>query len=157
MSTINHPLIHGNTANHPTRIVVHAMGEYILDPKPVYAPEFLDGYELSAHVLVCPNGDLIRCRDDLKGAWHARGSNGNRLGIEFLVEGEHTYATFLEALKTNYVTDAQWEAGLDVVKGWFDEHPIERIDRHSDLSPGRKVDPGEGFNWAEFLDDLEVH
>lgn len=154
---INRHLEHGgNKRNEPSRIVVHCMAEYILDPDPIHAPDFLDAYKLSAHALVAPNGDIYLCRDDDERAWHARGYNTDSLGIEFLVEGEHTYATFVEAIKTQYITTAQWEAGVEAVRSWVDayEISINRIDRHSDLSPGRKVDPGEGFPWTDFLNRL---
>ena len=144
----------GKAINIPDRIVVHCMGEFILDPDPVHASEFLNNYGLSAHALVAPDGDIYICREDNQRAWHARGYNTNSLGVEFLVEGEHTYATFLEAIKTQYITTAQWEAGIDHVRHWIDTYRITKISRHSDLSPGRKVDPGEGFDWQAFTNRL---
>lgn len=146
----------GDSINNPKRIVVHCMGEFIVDPEPKHAPDFLDEYKLSAHALVAPNGDIYLCRDDDERAWHARGYNTDSLGIEFLVEGEHTYATFIEAIKTQYLTTDQWEAGITAVRSWIDAYDISinAIDRHSDLSPGRKVDPGEGFPWQDFLNRL---
>lgn len=146
----------GDKINEPDRIVVHCMAEYINDPDPIFALDFLDQYKLSAHALVAPDGDIYICRRDDQRAWHARGYNTNSLGIEFLVEGEHNYASFVEAIKTPYVTTAQWEAGVEAVRRWVDTYniSINAIDRHSDLSPGRKVDPGEGFPWTDFLSRL---
>ena len=148
----------GNSVNHPKKIVVHCMGEFIIDPTPIHAPDFLDGYKLSAHALVAPNGDIYACRDDDERAWHARGHNTDSLGVEFLVEGEHTYATFLEAIKTDYINTAQWEAGVDLVREWVRMYDITEahVVRHSDISPGRKVDPGAGFNWHDFLNRVFV-
>jgi len=150
---IYEPLEAGNKHNIPKRIVVHAMGQYLLDPYPIHATDFLAKLGLSAHALVAPNGDVYICRDDDQGAYHARGYNTNSLGIEFLVEGHHTYSTFLEAIKTDYVTPEQWEAGVNAVKGWMDGYdiPQTKVVRHSDISPGRKVDPGIGFKWDKFL------
>jgi len=144
----------GNRHNKPKMIVVHCMGEYILDPEPEHAVQFLDKLGLSAHILVDPAGDIFRCRSDREGAYHARNYNTNSLGIEFLVEGEHNYGSFLEMIKTPYITTAQWEAGVEVVSDWVKLYDIEedQIVRHSDISPGRKVDPGEGFHWQDFLD-----
>jgi len=144
----------GGKINHPNKIVVHCMAEFINDPKPIHAPDFLNEYKLSAHVLVAPDGDIYRCRDDDERAWHARGFNTDSLGIEFLVEGEHNYATFIEAIKTPYINTAQWESGVDVVKEWVQNYAISQVNihRHSDISPGRKVDPGLGFHWQDFLD-----
>ena len=152
------PLKKGNRHNKPKMIVVHCMGEFILDPEPEHASDFLAKLGLSAHVLVDAAGDTWRCRADYEGAYHARNFNTNSLGIEFLVEGEHNYGSFLEMIKTAYMTTAQWEAGVDVVREWVKlyEIPEDKIVRHSDISPGRKVDPGEGFHWQDFLDRVLV-
>ena len=150
---INEPLEAGNKYNKPKMIVVHAMGEFLLDPHPIHASDFLAKLGLSAHALVAPNGDVYICRDDDEGAYHARGYNTDSLGIEFLVEGHHNYGSFLEAIKADWVTIAQWDAGIHVVHDWVHEYeiPTEKIVRHSDISPGRKVDPGAGFKWTKFL------
>lgn len=154
MAILLQPLEKGARHNNPRMVVVHAMGEYLLDPKPIHATDFLAKIGLSAHALVAPNGDIYICRDDDQGAYHAKGYNTDSLGIEFLVEGQHTYASFLETIKTDWVTQAQWIAGTKAVRNWVRGYDIqsEKIVRHSDISPGRKVDPGEGFNWENFLD-----
>lgn len=139
----------------PNRVVVHAMGEYIKHGNShLYAPAFLNEYRLSAHILVKPDGEVIRCRYDKEGAYHAKGYNTDSLGIEFLVEGEHDYSSFINKIKTNYITSAQYDSGIDVVMDWMASYSILNIDRHSDLSPGRKVDPGTGFNWDKFKKEL---
>ena len=94
----------GNKFNNPKMIVVHSMGEFILDPHPMHASDFLVKLGFSAHVLVEPSGDAIICRDDDQGGYHAKGYNTDSLGIEFLVEGHHDYGTFLEAIKADYIT-----------------------------------------------------
>jgi len=145
-------------SNKPTRIVVHAMGEYIQDDsipdRYNHAVSFLNEYKLSAHMLIAPNGDVYRCRFDSERASHARGFNTDSLGVEFLVQGKHNYGTFIDIIKTPYLTPEQYESGLMVVKDWLQLHNIEHINRHSDLSPGRKVDPGLGFPWEEFNKSL---
>ena len=152
MNIIERPLKGGNKFNNPELIVVHAMGEYINDGKPIFAPDFLEIYGLSAHALICPNGDVMICRDERSGAYHAKGFNTNSLGVEFLVSGAHDYSSFLKAMKTDYITHAQWVAGIELVKSWKAKYNIKEIKRHSDISPGRKVDPGAGFKWQEFID-----
>lgn len=145
-------LEHGGTViNNPDTVVVHAMGEYIGRD---HAVLFLNKLKLSAHALIAPDGSVYRCRRDDQRAWHARGHNTNSLGIEFLVPGEHDYSSFLSAIKNPYLTDAQRQAGLDQVREWLMLRPIKTITRHSDISPGRKVDPGDGFPWVDFLHDL---
>lgn len=147
----------GKDINRPELIVIHSMGEYVLDGEHRdHAVKFLDRYGLSAHALGAPDGGIYRCRSAGEIAWHARGHNTNSLGYEFLVEGEHDYASFIERIKTPYVTDAQFKAGVEQVREWIDLFGIKRVVRHSDLSPGRKVDPGTGFPWQEFLSVLGV-
>lgn len=141
--------------NRPRLIVVHAMAEFIVDgPKRYYAVEWLNHLQLSAHVLAAPDGTRFRCRLDGEGAYHAKGFNMDSLGVEVLVPGEHDYASFLEAIKRPYVSDAQYSAVLEQCREWLNLYPIERLARHSDLSPGRKVDPGAGFPWGDLLHDL---
>lgn len=145
-------------SNEPSRIVIHAMGENIQsDNNPeVYdhATVFLNNYKLSAHKLIAPNGDVYVCRFDNERASHARGFNTDSLGVEFLVQGNHNYGTFINKIKTPYLTPEQYESGLMVVRDWKQLHDIQSIDRHSDLSPGRKVDPGLGFPYQEFIRNL---
>ena len=115
-----------------------------------------DNEGLSAHGLIAPNGDTYVCRDDDQGAYHARGYNRDSLGVEFLVQGHHDYGSFIEAIKSPWVSEEQLEAGIAAVKGWVDAYhiPRDRVVRHSDISPGRKVDPGAGFPWEDFLNEV---
>ena len=155
---IQEPLEAGNKRNTPRLIVVHAMGEFLLDPHPIHASDFLAKLGLSAHALISPNGDIYICRDDNQGAYHARGYNTDSLGVEFLVEGHHRYDAFLEAIKGDYITDKQWDSGLSTVKSWVRTHSITRdkIVRHSDISPGRNVDTGAGFKWDKFIKAIAI-
>lgn len=145
-------LTHGFTHNEPHQIIIHAMGEYIQTAHRAYsAPEYLAFDGTSAHVFIRPDGTPIRGRKDTEGAFHALGYNVDTLGLEFLVEGTHTYATFLERIKEDWVTPEQYEMGAKIVANWVRKFKIESILRHSDVSPDRKVDPGEGFKWDFFI------
>lgn len=156
MRVINRHLKHGQQSQSPDRIVVHAMGEYILhEGTYLYAPDFLDKIGLSAHALIAIDGTVIRCREDSEGAWHAKGYNTDSLGVEFLVKGKHNYASFVKAISQYYLTFDQHCAGVELIREWCAKHDILTIDPHSDLSPGRKVDPGVGFPWDLFINDIE--
>lgn len=159
MNILYDMLDHGEPNNYPKLIVVHAMGELIDDGTTIQpARDFLDDYKLSAHVLCKPDGDLIVCRSEDQVAWHARGHNRNSLGIEILVTGAHTYDTFLKAIKKkNWATEEQMVSAAAQVREWMAVYnmPIDKVVRHSDLSPDRKVDPGSGFNWVRFKKLLE--
>jgi len=151
MAIIQARLRKGNRYNDPKLIVVHAMGEFIKDPDPTHAVQFLKNYGLSAHVLAASDGDIYICRDPSQGAYHARKFNTNSLGIEFLVAGEHNYASFVSTIaEPDWVSPMQWESGIEVVRGWMQNYNITEVVKHSDLSPGRKVDPGAGFPWDKF-------
>jgi N-acetyl-anhydromuramyl-L-alanine amidase AmpD len=146
----------GDRVNVPKTIIIHCMGEYIADGQGGYdhAVEFLDKYKLSVHSLIASDGTNFRCRQDDQHAWHARGHNRDSLGMEFLVPGDHDYRTFIETIKNHYTTTEQYQAGVAQVREWIARYDIERITRHSDISPGRKVDPGRGFPWRKFLVDI---
>lgn len=158
--TFPRPLPNGPHIQEPKRIIVHAMGEYIIyvddhhRQQILHAVDYLDMRGLSAHCLVTPSGVRIRCWRDDQGAWHAKGHNINSLGIEYLVPGVHNYASFEQKIQFDYVSPAQWAAGLDEVRRWKRLYHITQIERHSDVDPDRKIDPGDGFPWQKFLEAL---
>ena len=140
----------------PNMIVVHAMGEYIAGDKwQDHAVQFLDKQKLSAHSLIAPDGTNYRCREDIETAYHAKGHNTDTLGIEFLVPGSHTYASFLEALKSDFTNELQYQVGLKQIKDWLSEWPIKKVVAHSTLSPERKVDPGDDL-MKRILHDIGI-
>lgn len=155
MNIINRHLSHGAEKNNPNLIVIHAMGEYISDPNPMLAVDFLDKLGLSAHALILPNCDVMICRRPDQGAYHARGFNTDSLGLEFLVEGDHDYESFIKSIKKPYLAKGQLEAGVELVRHWEKMYNINKVVRHSDLSPGRKVDPGRGFPWDKFINEVK--
>ena len=149
----------------PDTIVFHSMAEYLVidkataksvnvTPGVYHASRWLEILGLSAHALVATSGVIIRQRRDNEGTWHARGHNRNTLGIEFLVEGEHTYMSFLERIKTPYLTREQYDAGQEQVHEWLGFYNIQNMKTHHELDPDRKQDPGSGFDMSEFLQEL---
>ena len=142
----------------PEIIVVHAMGEFINgDGWRDHAVQFLrtaKPYPLSAHSLVAPDGTNYRCRLDTECAYHAGGYNKNTLGIECLVAGEHNYGSFVSTISKPYLANDQYNEVVRQAREWLELWPIKKIVRHSDLSPERKVDPGDGFPWQDFLNDV---
>ena len=152
----NKPLPKGAKYQTPHRVILHAMGEFIkLDSGNKHAYDFLKGIGLSAHALICPDGTVIRCREDNQGAYHAKGYNKDSLGVEFLVKGAHTYSSFKKAIKKPYLTFEQHVAGVELIRDWYSKYDITSIDTHSSLSPKRKKDPGSAFPLAQFLIDVQ--
>jgi AmpD protein len=102
---------------------------------------------VSAHFLVRRDGKIIQFVPCLKRAWHAGEScwqgrlrcNDFSLGIE------------LEGSDNVPFTEAQYVA-LNILTATLREaYPIRGIAGHSDISFGRKTDPGHCFNWARYL------
>jgi AmpD protein len=121
-----------------------------------HAPDWLKMDGTSAHNLIEPNGDVIRCRSTKKRAWHAKGFNTDSIGIEILVTGKWKYGSFLEEIKQPWATKAQYDSLVELSAKTIDywKIPIDKVVRHSDISPGRKHDPGDGFRWSEFIGRL---
>ena len=165
MNKVNIYLPHGGGIQVPKKIILHAMAEYLnIDPATAkkynieageyHALRWLDIIGLSAHALISPTGVSIRCRNDDQIAWHARGNNTNTLGVEFLVKGVYDYGSFLQRIKTPYLTDDQFHCGQEQIREWVEAWNIESIKTHSEIDPGRKHDPGAGFPTNEFLQEL---
>ena len=155
MKVVSKPLDRGAKSQVPNRVVVHAMAEYIFhEGKYKHAVDFLRDIGLSAHALICPDGTIIRCRNDNQGAYHARDFNKDSLGVEILVHGEHDYASFISAIKNNYMTFEQHCACVELLREWCNTHSISTIERHSDIDPERKHDPGKGFCYDQIIKDV---
>lgn len=158
MKTLNLHNPYGAAHLKPTRIIIHAMAEYVLmDGVYVHAPSFLERQKLSVHAMAAPDGTIYRCRTDDEGAYHARDFNAGTLGIEVLVKGQHDYDSFARTIKNAYMTKEQYSAVVAQCREWIQAHDIADVSRHSDVSPGRKIDPGDGFPWKQFLFDIRRH
>ncbi len=143
----------GSVHNTPDHIVLHSMSEYI---DGLHAVDFLKSVGFSVHAMVTPDGKIIRCREGKEGAYHAKYYNTSTLGVEFLVSGENTYVSFLSAIQKEYVSKAQYAAGVHLLKYWLDRYTIHDVSTHRYLSPGRKFDPGLGFPYKRFEKDIGV-
>lgn len=122
------------------------MAEYIeWEGEKLHAVNFLDKIGLSAHALICPDGSIIKCRDDNQGAYHAKRHNKNSLAIELLVEGTHDYVSFLKTIEDYYLTFEQHIALVELLRDWANTYNIlpAYIKTHSELDPSRKKDPGK--------------
>ena len=108
--------------------------------------------KVSAHFVVQENGEIIQMVDEDKRAWHAGVSSWNgitdvnsaSIGIE-IVNGGHDYG--LPDFPEEQVGAVLW-----LSKTIVERHDIEarNVVGHSDIAPGRKIDPGEKFPWHLF-------
>lgn len=106
--------------------------------------------EVSAHYLVHEDGRIVQMVRESDRAWHAgKGSwrgrsdvNSRSVGIEIVNPGHaFGYPDFPEA---------QIASVISLCRDIAVRHGIspERVLAHSDVSPGRKIDPGEKFPWS---------
>ena len=111
------------------------------------------GIEVSKHVLIRRDGELVQFVPFDRRAWHAGEStfrgrarcNDFSIGIE--LEGEDG---------TSY-DDRQYDMLQMVVRALLLAYPVisaREIAAHSDISPGRKTDPGPAFDWLRLYDAL---
>jgi len=128
----------------PTLIVIHYTA---MDSAEVAIERLCDpAFEVSAHYVIANTGAITRLVAEDQRAWHAgvgswRGQddiNSRSIGIELDNRGDHPFSepqmNALEALLP------------EIMQRW--SIPRQNIIGHSDLAPGRKVDPGPRFDWA---------
>lgn len=105
---------------------------------------------VSAHYVVTEEGDVVRMVPEEKRAWHAGASywrgitdvNSASIGIEIVNPGhEWGYREFPQT---------QIDALIPLMHDIVTRHRITRgnVVGHSDVAPGRKIDPGELFPWG---------
>ena len=106
---------------------------------------------VSCHYLINRKGDITRMVPDNKIAWHAGKSkwknfdnlNKNSIGIELVNKGhKFGYQNF---------TKSQIASLLNLCKKLKKKYRIKKFNflGHSDISPNRKIDPGEKFPWKK--------
>lgn len=111
------------------------------------------GMQVSAHLLIRRDGDVVQFVPFGERAWHAgescfRGEttcNDYSIGIELEGEDEVPYE------------DRQYAALVTVLNTLIRAYPglsARRIAAHSDIAPGRKTDPGPAFDWLRLYDGL---
>ncbi|NRP12752.1 N-acetylmuramoyl-L-alanine amidase AmiD [Aliiroseovarius sp. xm-m-379] len=129
---------------HPSLIVLHytAMDSAKSALDRLCSPE----YEVSAHYLICRKGQIYQMVAEEMRAWHAgtgewagvQDINSRSIGIELDNDGASPFSepqmSALEALLRGIM--ARWDISPQAVIG------------HSDMAPGRKMDPGRRFDWA---------
>ena len=113
------------------------------DAHPYY--QQICGLEVSSHFYIRRNGELwqfVSCDDR---AWHAGRShyrgrdncNDDSIGIE------------LEGLEGEPFEPAQYTALAALCLALGRRYPIAHVAGHEHVAPGRKQDPGPGFDWAQ--------
>ena len=121
------------------------------DSHPYFAE--IRGLEVSSHLLIRRDGELVQFVPFTDRAWHAGAScfrgrktcNDYSIGIELEGEDETPY------------DDRQYAVLTTTVLALLQAYPTlsaRRIAAHSDVAPGRKTDPGPAFDWLRLYDGL---
>lgn len=104
----------------------------------------LRGLRVSAHFFVRRTGEVVQFAPTTSRAWHAgvsrwRGrDNCNDFSIGIEIEG-------LEGLRFGA---RQYRVLRALLRDILATHSIDDIAGHEHVAPGRKTDPGPGFDWA---------
>jgi N-acetyl-anhydromuramoyl-L-alanine amidase len=101
--------------------------------------------EVSAHFLIRRDGEVIQFVDTAHRAWHAGASswNGRERVNDFSIGIE------LEGLEGLPFESAQYRQLRRLLRLLRARHPQLEAAGHEDVAPGRKHDPGAGFEWQQ--------
>ena len=108
---------------------------------------------VSSHFLIRRDGELVQFVPVERRAWHAGASSwrGRARCNDFSVGIE------LEGTDDGAFTDAQYSRLATLLNGLRRDIPLRDLAAHSDIAPGRKTDPGSGFDWPRLLASLSNH
>lgn len=103
----------------------------------------IEGAQVSAHFYVRRGGELWQFVSCDERAWHAGASNWCGRGNC----NDYSVGIELEGLEGQTFEPAQYETLADVCAALAQRYPIGHIAGHEHIAPGRKQDPGPGFDW----------
>lgn len=110
------------------------------------------GQRVSAHYMVSEGGAVTQYVDEELRAWHAglsywrgeRDMNSASIGVELVHEGHAAEGTVPKPYPAEQM-EALVTLCRDIMARW--DIPAGHVIGHSDIAPGRKIDPGEFFDW----------
>jgi len=140
--------------------------------------------EVSCHYVVGDDGAILQMVRDKDCAWHCGASawrgrercNQWSLGIEIVNSGRlekrdgvfyrwpDNYTAAYDGPPPRFIDGSWWapypelqmEKVADLSEKLVEQYriPLDNVVRHSDIAPGRKIDPGPAFPWLEFKNQL---
>jgi AmpD protein len=118
-----------------------------LDPSAHPYFQEISSLEVSSHFLVRRDGALIQFVPVQERAWHAGASvwRGRSRCNDFSIGVE------LEGSDEGPFEPAQYERLSELIHALRERLPLHDVAAHSEVAPGRKTDPGSGFDWARML------
>jgi len=122
---------------------------------PASHPSFaeLAGLKVSSHFVIYRDAELVQFVPVGERAWHAGASRWR--GRERC--NDHSVGIELEGVDDAPFERAQYRALAALVRTLAARWPLRAIAAHSDVAPGRKTDPGAGFDWRALLRALASH
>ncbi|OPX56578.1 AmpD protein [Oceanospirillum multiglobuliferum] len=109
--------------------------------------------EVSAHLFIRRNGELIQFVPLNKRAWHAgRSCHQNRENCN-----DFSIGIELEGADHLPYTEEQYQQLVAVTQQIQHHYPMitdEQVVGHCHIAPERKTDPGDSFNWAYYFKQL---
>ena len=110
--------------------------------------ETIRGLQVSAHFFIRRDGLLLQCVSCNDRAWHAGPStyrgrvncNDDSIGVE------------LEGLEGGTFERVQYRVLGALIAAIGTQYPIAHVAGHEHIAPGRKNDPGPGFDWNHLRD-----
>ena len=105
--------------------------------------EQIRGVQVSAHFLLRRDGALIQFVSCDARAWHAGASSWRGRGDC----NDYSVGIELEGLEGQRFETAQYDALARLVDALMARCPIDGVLGHEHVAPGRKADPGAGFEW----------
>ncbi|MBL8640027.1 MAG: N-acetylmuramoyl-L-alanine amidase [Alphaproteobacteria bacterium] len=149
----------GSEGKSPSYIILHYTGTDMADEaaRRFCDPAPSDGYgRLSCHYMIDEAGEVIQFVEEAARAWHAGKSywrgiedmNSASIGIEIWNRG-HRFGGGGQAEKLPDFLAVQMDQLVELLREIVARHdiPPHHILGHSDIAPGRKIDPGEHFPW----------
>jgi len=101
------------------------------------------GLQVSAHFFIARDGQLwqfVSCNDR---AWHA----GESVYLEKDNCNDYSVGIELEGLEGMVFENPQYETLSSLSAALLQTYPITQVAGHEHIAPGRKNDPGAGFEW----------
>jgi AmpD protein len=118
------------------------------DAHPYY--QQIRGLQVSSHFVLRRDGGLLQFVSCDQRAWHAGRSqwlgrdncNDFSIGIE------------LEGLEGETFEEAQYLVLPRLLQAVIEHYPVRHVAGHEHVAPGRKIDPGPGFDWPRLQASL---
>jgi N-acetyl-anhydromuramoyl-L-alanine amidase len=106
--------------------------------------ERIRGIKVSAHFVIRRSGEMLQFVSVLQRAWHAGVSSWNgRANVN-----DHSIGIELEGLEGEAFDDRQYPVLAALLRDCAAMWPVAEVVGHEHVAPGRKADPGAGFDWA---------